>query len=395
MKVLLLAPQPFYADRGTPIAVDLVLRTLSARGDAVDLLTYHLGADRAYPGVHLRRIPRMPFIRAVRPGPSIEKLCCDAVFSVVALWTARRGRYDLVHAVEESVFIAWVIKRWLRIPYLYDMDSSLAEQVTDRYRWLQWLRRFLQRLEALAIRDAEVVVPVCDALETIARRHGAGKIVVLRDVSLLTQPDHGMAARSSQPPLREELGLQGPIVMYIGNLEPYQGAGLLLEGFAAAHRTMPEARLVVIGGRVSDVARYREQALRLGLDSAVQFLGPRPVGELRRCLEAADILVSPRLKGTNTPMKIYSYLDSGKPVLATNLPTHTQVLTEDVAVLAAPTPEAIAEGLVRLLEHPEVGRRLGERARQLVAERYSYRVFEATLQGIYAALASSHREDGQ
>ena len=99
MKVLLLAPQPFYTDRGTPIAVDLVLRTLSARGDTVDVLTYHLGADRTYPGVRLQRIPRIPFIRAVRPGPSIEKLCCDAVFAIVALWTARRGRYALVHAV--------------------------------------------------------------------------------------------------------------------------------------------------------------------------------------------------------------------------------------------------------------------------------------------------------
>ena len=109
MKVLLLAPQPFYQERGTPIAVDLVVRTLSAQGDEVDVLAYHEGSDVQYPGVRVHRIPRLPFVRRVGPGPSWKKLCCDAVFFVTALRMAARTRYDLVHAVEESVFIAMVI----------------------------------------------------------------------------------------------------------------------------------------------------------------------------------------------------------------------------------------------------------------------------------------------
>ena len=111
MRVLLLAPQPFYQERGTPIAVDLVLRSLSARWDDVDVLTYHEGASVDYPGVRLHRIPRLPFVRGVGPGPTLKKLLCDAVFFFAALRMARRTRYDLVHAVEESVFVALVIKR--------------------------------------------------------------------------------------------------------------------------------------------------------------------------------------------------------------------------------------------------------------------------------------------
>ena len=53
----------------------------------------------------------------------------------------------------------------------------------------------------------------------------------------------------------------------------------------------------------------------------------------------ADVLVSPRTKGANTPMKVYSYLDSGVAVLATRLPTHTQVMNDETALLAEPTPE--------------------------------------------------------
>ena len=132
MRVLLLAPQPFYQDRGTPIAVDLVLRTLSARGVAVDVLAYHEGAPVSYPGVRLFRIPRLPGVRGIGPGPSWKKLVCDAVFFVTALRMAARSRYDLVHAVEESVFMAMAIRRRFGIPYLYDMDSSMAEQIVDK-----------------------------------------------------------------------------------------------------------------------------------------------------------------------------------------------------------------------------------------------------------------------
>ena len=68
MQVLLLAPHPFYQDRGTPIAVNMVLQALSDRGAHVDLVTYHEGRDIHHERVTVRRIPRLPGIRNLRPG---------------------------------------------------------------------------------------------------------------------------------------------------------------------------------------------------------------------------------------------------------------------------------------------------------------------------------------
>jgi glycosyltransferase involved in cell wall biosynthesis len=385
MRVLLLAPQPFYQERGTPIAVHLLLQALSRQGHQVDALVYPEGADRTYPGVRLFRAPRWLGVRGVGPGPSWKKLLADVPFAVAALWLARRRRYDLVHAIEESVFLARLLKRLSGVPYLYDMDSGMAEQLLGKYPALRPIAGLLRGLEASAARGAEVVVPVCDALAQTAQAYGARRITVLRDVSMLSAPANGRAPR---PSFREAKGLTGPVVMYVGNLEWYQGIDLLLEGMARARRRVPSAQLVIIGGDPKRIARYQQRAHALGLDGGVRFLGPWPLSDLGYCLDAADVLVSPRRQGGNTPMKIYSYLDSGKPVLATNLPTHTQVLTDDVAVLAAPTGEAIGQGLVRLLEQPEAGRRLGVQAKALVARQYSYPVFEATLRGIYDALSA-------
>jgi glycosyltransferase involved in cell wall biosynthesis len=172
------------------------------------------------------------------------------------------------------------------------------------------------------------------------------------------------------------LGLAGPIVMYVGNLEPYQGIDLLLESFARVLRRT-HADLVVIGGAAADVAAYRARAARR------HFLGPRQVGELAVNLAAADVLVSPRLHGNNTPMKLYSYLHSGKPLVATDLPTHTQLVDATVAILAAPTPEAFGDAIVRVLEDPALRVEIGAAGRRLVEERFTYRVFRERLNGLF------------
>lgn len=174
------------------------------------------------------------------------------------------------------------------------------------------------------------------------------------------------------------------LFMYVGNLEPYQGLDLLLDSMALLHAQRPADRLVIIGGSAGHVAAYRKRAARLQIDGVVELRGPQPVARLLEILREADVLVSPRIKGTNTPMKIYSYLDSGKPVLATRLFTHTQVLTDAVALLAEPHPEPFAAAMARLAGDPALRAALGARGRELVRTSYSEDAFKQTLDTIYA-----------
>ena len=192
MRILLLAPQPFYEDRGTPIAVGLVLKVFSERGHHVDVVTYHEGRDVALEHVTLHRIPRLPFVRRIRPGFSWKKIVCDVFVLLAAVRLAARGRYDLIHAVEEAVFVALLLKWIFGIPYVYDMDSSLAQQLTERLPALRPARSLLAACEGLALRHAAAVVTVCDALAAVAQRGRARKIMVLPDVSLLDGATDGL-----------------------------------------------------------------------------------------------------------------------------------------------------------------------------------------------------------
>ncbi len=389
MKILLLAPHPFYQARGTPIAVKTVLEFLSERGDSVDVLTYSEGTDVQIPNCRVYRIPRMPGLRNIRPGFSFKKVVCDALMVGSCLRMVRRTRYDLIHAVEESAFIASLMQALAGVPYVYDMDSSLAEQMVEAYPRLGFASPALRRMEALAVRRSTGVLAVCAALEDVALGHDPGKLVGrVEDTTLLPED---MSDGRNGPILPDGDG--GPVALYVGNLETYQGIDLLLEGFRHTLRTVPKARLVIVGGRQADIAHYGNRAAALGIGQAVHFLGPRPVSLLADLLREADVLVSPRLKGLNTPMKIYSYLDSGSAVLATRLRTHTQVLDDRLAYLVDPEPAALGRGLAELMSDPELRGRLAASAKEYVQREHTPQAARRKLEAFYTTMEARVRRN--
>jgi glycosyltransferase involved in cell wall biosynthesis len=119
------------------------------------------------------------------------------------------------------------------------------------------------------------------------------------------------------------------------------------------------------------VSEARANADARGAGDVMIFIGQQAARDIPAYVQACDILVSPRVRGTNTPLKIYSYLRSGKPIVATDLRTHTQVLSNDVARLVPPEPEAFARAIGELIDRPEECARLARRAADLAATKYS------------------------
>jgi glycosyltransferase involved in cell wall biosynthesis len=370
--ILVIAPQPFFQNRGTPIAVRLLVEELAHLGHDVHLLVYHEG----------EAIPALPAINNIPPSLTWKKVVCD-VFMFFKTWQLlRRHRFEIIHAVEESAFIALFMKKIYGIPYVYDMDSSLAMQIVEKFSFLRPVSRLLEFFEAMVVRGSSGVVAVCKSLEDIVLSHAPGKHVVrLEDISLLRM------SVNSEESLRDRLNISGPIMLYVGNLEAYQGIDLLLASFQVALAQGCRGNLVIIGGTAETIARYRHHAEDLGIADHTYFCGPRPVELLGHFLAQADILLSPRIKGNNTPMKLYSYLDSGKAVLATNLPTHTQVLTEDFSCLVEPTKGSMAAGIARLLGDPQLCLELGKKGQKVAREKYSLTAFKEKLSTFYQQVA--------
>ena len=370
-RILFLAPEPFFQERGTPIAIDLALRALEEDGHQIDLVTYAEGESLNYIRLRHYRVPKIPGVTNVPPGFSWKKLVCSFLMIFTSLRLAFSHRYDLVHAGEEACFIALLLRLVRRLPYIYDMDSSIAQQLVEKKPFLRKIARLLDWLEGLAIRHALAIVAVCPALVDLARENGASRILLLQDISLLDRSQPGDEITD----LRREMATEAPLLLYIGNLENYQGIDLLLEGLALAKDQGAEAALAVLGGKPQDIAYYQQKVRQLGIAERCRLFGPRPVKDISAYLAQADILLSPRCAGKNTPMKIYTYLDAGKAILATRIFSHTQALDDNIAYLVEPTPQAMAQGIVRLCGDRDLRHRLGEAGQRRAKEKHSWPVF--------------------
>src|SRR5688572_13852708 len=102
----MIAPEPFFEPRGTPISISQRLQGLSALGHAVELVTYPIGQPITIQGVRVCRAPAVPFMTRVAIGPSWTKLILDALLFVTVAWKLVWQRYDVIHSHEEGAFMA-------------------------------------------------------------------------------------------------------------------------------------------------------------------------------------------------------------------------------------------------------------------------------------------------
>ncbi len=374
-----MAPHPFFQERGTPIDVLLVLRVLSERKNtSVDLLVYNEGIDIKLPNISIYRIPNLRVLKKVRPGFSLKKVFCDLFMFAKAWMLIRKNKYEIIHAGEESVFIAMLFKFLYKIPYIYDLDSSIAQQLIEKRPFLKVFSPLFNWLEAKAIQGSAANLPVCNALADLCIRKGSRKTVTIHDISQLKNP--GAASKGI---LKKELNIKNCILLYVGNLEPYQGIDLLLESFKIASEKTDKIDLVIIGGLEEDIQFYKQKASNLNIGHRTHFIGPKPFDKLDEYLAEADLIACPRIRGVNTPMKIFPYLHSGRAVIATDLYTHNQILSKNEAYLARPDPEGFAEGIVKLVEDEKLRNRLGKNGQIFVEKNHTYPAHQQRLNGVY------------
>ena len=222
----------------------------------------------------------------------------------------------------------WLARR-LKIPHLYDMHSSLPQQLTNfRYAQFKVIKRLFDWLESKMIKESRVVITICEELQASVVAAGAGERAHLIENSMGGEMD-GTSTELVDVRSNFDIDPSQPSILYTGTFEAYQGLEMFLEATGRLARTHPQIRCLIVGGEPAEVEAARNI---VGSDNkTIIFAGQRAPEEIPSFVEAADIVVSPRISGTNTPLKIYSYLRSGRPIVATKLRTHTQVLSPETA----------------------------------------------------------------
>jgi glycosyltransferase involved in cell wall biosynthesis len=195
--------------------------------------------------------------------------------------------------------------------------------------------------------------------------------------------------RWSKEEARKALGLpfDRPLVCYLGHLYPGRGVDELIE----AARSIPDAVFLIVGGLASDLQNLRRR-VPPPLPAHVRLMGFVPRAEVPQYLAAADVLVMPYTTRTTVysgldttavmnPMKMFEYMASGRPIVATRLPALGEVLTDgrNALLIEPDSAKAIGEAVRRLLVDRRLADRLGDHARQDATARHSWDAHAGTI----------------
>ena len=178
----------------------------------------------------------------------------------------------------------------------------------------------------------------------------------------------------SQREARERLGLaqDGKIALYTGQLFPWKGVKTLIEAAGALSKS---AVVYIVGGANSEIAELKTKNLKLITEGRLAFSGQRPWAEVPLWLKAADVLVLPntgRMKVSRhytSPMKLFEYMASGRPIVASDIPSIREIVDETMVFFATPDdPRSFADAIQAALSHTDEARRRAERARRQVQQ---------------------------
>jgi glycosyltransferase involved in cell wall biosynthesis len=387
MRILMIAPEPFFEPRGTPFSEYHRIRALADLGHTVDLVTYPFGRDVDLPGLKLHRSWRPPFVHRVKIGPSLAKIPLDALLALKAFHVAFKWRreFGLVHSHEEGGAIGVVLAALLGVPHLYDMHSSLPEQLSNfKFSRSKVLLAMFRWLERLMITRSRAVIVICKYLGDLVKTIDPNARIVLIE----NAPGSGDVAPvdGARAAIRGKYGIaaDAPLLLYTGTFEAYQGLDLLFAAMRVVKQARPDARLMLVGGHADQIAAASIDARQAGVDDVTVFTGEQPSTDIPRFLDAADALVSPRSRGKNTPLKIYQYLRAGRPIVATDLLTHTQVLDPTIACLAEATPEGYGAACLRVIADTAYAGALSAEAARVAETRYTYEAYREKTKAVLA-----------
>lgn len=386
-RVLLVTPQPFYEDRGTPIAVRYVAQALSELGASVDILAFPVGRTVKIPRVRILRCANPLRLTHVPIGFSWRKIVLDATLWQAFSRLVGTGKYHMVHAVEDAAYMAAAICPPLRQPFIYDMASAIPVELKRNMLFASKLvQKFLSAAEKRVISAASRVVCSSGLSSYVSGQVPEAQV---REWRYPAYAEHVDGYRTLE--LREKLGLRPNqrVFLYSGNFAAYQGIELLLQSFRRARKTRPELALVCVGATNKELAE--RSAADAGEDQV--FMLPRqPRSQIPVFMELADFLVLPRTAVDNVPLKLFDYMASGTPIIATRGPAHEPLLDESRAFMSEPTVEALSATLVDACASRRRSDSLARAARSYAMENFGWDGFVEFVRSTYSD--SLHESSG-
>jgi len=386
-RILMIAPTPFFADRGCHVRILGEAQALIALGNPLLLCTYHIG--RNVDGIPIDRTIKIPWYKKLSPGPSVHKFYIDVLLLWKVLRACRRFRPDVIHAhIHEGIVIGKIASTLFRIPMVADLQGSLTQELLEhkfipKVSWLlrlmQWIEKTIDHMPSHLIISSTKTTQDC--LDTFGLP--PCKVSTIMDGVDLKL----FSPQEKDPALRAALGITANemVIVYVGVLTEYQGINLLLETIPLVVQEYPKAKFLIIGYPNEEL--YRQKARFLGIDKWTCFTGKIPYQEVPRYLSLAHVAISPKISTTEANLKLFTYMAMALPTVVFENPVNREILGDLGIYAQLGNVRSLATVLVRTLQDREHGLRLGTESRKKAVDDYSWIAVAKRLCNIYDSVA--------
>jgi protein involved in polysaccharide export with SLBB domain/glycosyltransferase involved in cell wall biosynthesis len=371
--------------RGSQVLVRETAESLAQAGHAVHVVTYPT-AEHLTPveRIAIHRVAKLPWLWTARPF-GWQKLLLDILLTWLLLQVVRRERIDVIHAHNcEAPLIASFVRWFTGVPVVYHAHNALADELPCYVRSPRMrtaVRSIGGALDRLLARSADHTIALSDRLAAyLAARGAAGRVTTIAPVAVrLASSDVGAQRRDG-----------GPLIMYGGNLDPYQDLECLRQGFARLRAAEPQARLVVVTHGAAHPEAVR-QAATLAEQAGVSVRMVNSFTASVRALAAADVLVCPRASWSGFPIKVLNYMALGRPIVHARASAHAVEDGVTGLLYADGDPAALAKTVLRVLRDPGLAAQLGRQARMAARERFGAATALARLSAVYERVTDGRR----
>lgn len=377
MKILILAPHPFYRDCRISIALKTFLEALTAEGHHPTCLIYPQGKEIPIAGCRMLRVPRLPL-----PGFSWKRSLYARRMAKMANRLLQLEQFDLLLAYVGAERLARRCSKRYNIPYslYFNHTEHHGSDVLDS-SFPHLLQRWQEKRNIAA---SSGVLVSDEVLETRVEQLSSATTIQRLDPISLYSDGSVVAQKTRKTRLGKPRG--AVTLMYAGRLDSESGIDLLLEAFSLACLEKEKLRLIIIGGTRGEISHYRQKARQLSISGLVKFIGKRALTDLPVYLDQADIILLPATSGTILPYELATFLDSGRPIIATRIEMHTRILDDSTAMLVEPVDTELAMAVQQLIRDEQLKNSLSSRAKNKVAEEYSPKACHRSLRSFFQQL---------
>ena len=384
LRVLMIAPTPYFSDRGCHVRIYEEARALTKLGHEVRIVTYHIGRDM--PGVAVARIPPVPWYNKLEAGPSWHKPYLDILLLCKSISEARSFRPHLIHEhLHEGALIGSILGRILRLPLLFDYQGSLSGESLNHgfIREGSLMMKLFKIFERFIDQPADLIITSSDkGRQELVQDFG---IAPEKVASLIDGVDTEIFRPYSKSEARRELGIADDVklVVYLGLFNQYQGVDLLLEAISLVKAKSADIRFLLMGFPEKE---YQGKASLMKIDDIVNFTGRVNYEQAPLFLSAGDLAVSPKLSQTEANGKLFNYMACGLPTVVFDNQINREILGDDGIYVEHGNASLLADTIISTIRNGELMNNLSGRLRERAAGMHSWDARSRQLAAIYRAL---------